>query len=169
MMNKSVIIILLTTGIIFFCDCARKIVPAATQEDSYFEDLTSYRPQAEEYLSPEPFVYNRREHTVTQPVFDVTGHVNVILDSMVEINRKTQFSQFTVQVHMSNSRESADSARLEVYRILPSEKPILEYSPPSYRVKVGRYLSQLEAYRTLLKLKEHFPNAIIVPEAVNFR
>ncbi|HLF34612.1 MAG TPA: SPOR domain-containing protein [Cyclobacteriaceae bacterium] len=169
MMNKSAIIILLAISTIFFDNCARKTLPAATQEGSYFEDLTAYRPQAEEYLSPEPIVNNRREHAVTIPVFDVTSDVNVILDSMVEINRKTQFSQFTVQVHMSNSRESADSARLEVYRILPSEKPILEYSPPSYRVKVGRYLSQLEAYRTLLKLKEHFPNAIIVPEAVNFR
>ena len=168
-MDRLIKIIFLAAVISMIWNCSRKITPATTQDDSYYEDLSASRPGADEYKSPEPSIPAKSNTVISQPVIDVTDNVEIILDSMNEINRRTQFSRFTIQVHISNSRELADSARYAVYRVLPNEKPILEYSQPSYRVKVGRYLNHLEAYRTLLKLKEQFPNAIIVPESVYFK
>jgi hypothetical protein len=168
-MVRGLIVAFLALNILITTDCARRIAPAATKDETYEEDLTGYRPPDNRYVSPERSEPVPVHRSNVEPELDVTDEVNVILDSMYEINKRTQFPKFTIQIHNSNIRELADSARIEVYRILPAEKPVLEFIAPSYRVKVGSYYNQLEAYQTLLKLKEHFPNAIIVPESVYFK
>jgi hypothetical protein len=153
-------------GLLIFSHCSKKTSPSATIQNIYDEDLTELRPEIQEYVSPEPWTPPPKMINAENARLDVTDMLEVILDSMHEVNKRTQFSQFTIQVHNSSRREAADSARLEVFRILPDSKPALEYVAPSYRVRVGRYFNQLEAYQTLLKLREQFPNAIIVPEGV---
>ena len=100
---------------------------------------------------------------------DVTRELNILLDSISKVNIKREYYEYTVLVHIGNNREEADEARLNVIRVLPEMKPKLEYKSPSYRVKVGRYFNNVEAYQTYVKLKEQFPKAIIVPERVYFR
>ena len=100
---------------------------------------------------------------------DVTSELSILLDSISKVNLETEFYEYTVQVHIGNNREAADEARLDVIRVMPEAKPKLEYKSPSYRVKVGRYFNNVEAYQTYVKLKEQFPSAIIVPERVYFR
>ena len=152
-----------------FWGCSHKVTPVSSREDNYYEDLSSYRPSVNEYISPEPYSKTSQNKTIKVPELDVTEEVRVILDSMIEVNMRTQFSQYTIQVHTSSSREAAEAAKFVIYRLLPESKPILEFVPPLYKVKVGEYFSQIEAYQTLLKLKEQFPNAIVVPERVYFK
>ena len=122
-----------------------------------------------EYERPEPFNYNNKDTISEGPEMEVTERVKIILDSMALLNRQTQFSRLTILVTNSNSREDAEQARLDVFRILPGSKPTLDFVAPTYRVKVGKYFSEVEAYQTLQKLKKQFPNAIIVPEPVYFK
>ena len=153
-------------ALLMLCYCSKKTSPTATIQNDYDEDLTGLRPEVKEYISPEPWTPPPKIIDTGNSRLDIDDMLEVILDSMHEVNKRTQFSQYTIQVHNSSRREAADSARLEVFRILPDSKPTLEYVSPSYRVRVGRYFNQLEAYQTLLKLREQFPNAIIVPEGV---
>ena len=150
-------------------ECTHKVVPKASQPNTYYEDLSGQRPEFHAYEPPKPFKLSPRDTVIKAPVMDVTLKVNTILDSMYALNRQTQFSQLTILVTNSNSREEAEQARLDVFRIIPGSKPTLDFVPPTYRVKLGKYFNELEAYQTLQKIKKQFPNAIIVPEPVYFR
>jgi hypothetical protein len=149
--------------------CTHKVTTTTSKATAYSEDLSSLRPTVKEYKSPEPFQLAPRDSVMRRPELDVTGKVNILIDSMTVLNRNTQYSRLTILVANSNSRETAEQARLDVFRILPGSKPTLDFVAPTYRVKVGSYFSELEAYQTLQKLKDQFPNAIIVPEPVYFK
>ena len=153
----------------FASSCTHKVVTTTTKPATFSEDLSSMRPEIKEYKSPEPFQVSPSDTIMREPELDVTEKVNVLIDSMSLLNRNTQFSRLTIMVANTNSRETAEQARLDVFRILPGSKPTLDFVAPVYRVKVGNYFSELEAYQTLQKLKNQFPNAIIVPEPVYFR
>jgi len=149
--------------------CTHKVAPTTTQSNTYSEDLSGNRPEVKRYESLQPYKISAIDTASKGPKMDVNEKINIILDSTFALNRQTQFSQLTIMVSNSNSREAAEQARLDVFRILPGSKPSLEFVPPTYRVKVGKYFNELEAYQTLQKLKKQFPNAIIVPEPVYFK
>ena len=64
------------------------------------------------------------------------------------------------------SSEEAKISKGKVYSILSDEKPVLKYEEPSFKVKVGKFYSRLEAQKTFAQLKRKFPNAIIIPERI---
>jgi hypothetical protein len=45
----------------------------------------------------------------------------------------------------------------------------MQFISPSYRIKVGSFIDKVEAYKTLVKLQDMFPNAVIIPEQVYFK
>ena len=168
-MNRTLSYIVLI-GLLLWAGCAPKTIPTVTEKKVYEEDLSVFRPEIPVYEEP---TIDTTDLTIVNeeiiPVMDVTGELSILLDSISKVNLETEFYEYTVQVHIGNNREEADEARLDVIRVLPEVKPKLEYKSPSYRVKVGRYFNNVEAYQTYVKLKEQFPSAIIVPERVYFR
>jgi hypothetical protein len=157
--------LLLFLAVILF-SCAKKTVPTAVIEE-YHEDLSNTLPEIEEYTSP---VEDTTEEVVRAefrpPVLDITDSLEVVLDSIATINKNLPYLRYTVMVHNSSSRNDAEEARKDVFRVMPDAKPKLEFISPSYIVKVGDFFNQLEAYQTLVKLKNQFPNAVIIPEQV---
>ncbi len=162
----SLLIIVLPAVVL---SCAHKVSPAATKENTYTEDLSSTLPKITPYKSPQPFNVTSNDTISYGASFNINQKLNVLLDSIISLNKRTQFSQLTIMVYNGNSRELADQTRLDVFRLLPGSKPTLDFVAPSYRVKVGRYFNEIEAYQTLQKLKSEFPNAIVVPEPVYFK
>lgn len=165
-MYKRTVWILLVFGWLF--SCAPRTVPVSTEE-KYHEDLSRTLPDIESYESPfsEDTVPKRKNFN--QPFMDVTADLDNVLDSIYVLNRQIPYLRYTILVHNSNSREEAEEARRNVYRVLPKAKPKLQFVSPSYKVKVGNYLNKLDAYQTLVKLKDLFPNAVIVPEQVSLK
>jgi len=163
-MIRKYYVFLLLAGILF--NCSKKTVPTAVTED-YHEDLSGTLPEMEEYAPP---VEEIPEEVVRaefrQPVLDITDSLNIVLDSIAAINKNLPYLRYTVMVHNSRSRNDAEEARKDVFRVMPDAKPKLEFISPSYIVKVGDFFDQLEAYQTLVKLKGQFPNAVIIPEQV---
>ncbi len=149
--------------------CTKKVTTATTPNNTYYEDLSGTLPKVSEYKSPQPFKSTPKDTVFNSPDLDATGKVNTLLDSMFALNTQTQFSQLTILVYNGNSREAAEQARLDVFRLVPGSKPTLDFVAPSYRIKVGNYFNELEAYQTLQKIKSLYPNAIIVPEPVYFK
>jgi len=152
-------------GLILLYACAPKIVPISTDED-YQEDLSSTIPEVENYVSPVMEEPEKDHIEFRRPTMDITYELESILDSIVVVNKDIPYFQYTVLVHNSNSRQAADEARKNVYRVLPDAKPKMQFISPSYRVKVGEFSDKIDAYQTLVKLKKMFPNAVIVPEQV---
>lgn len=150
----------------FMFNCAKKTAPTAVTEE-YSEDLSHTLPEIEEYENPAHEVDEVVEKApFITPQLDVTDDLDVVLDSIASINKNLPYLRYTVMVHNSNSRNDAEEARKDVFRVLPEAKPKLQFVSPSYIVKVGDFFDQLEAYQTLIKLKRQFPNAVIIPEQV---
>ena len=157
-------LLLLIAGLMY--RCSKKTVPTAVTED-YSEDLTHTMPDIEEFEDPMLSVEETVEKApFRDPELDVTEHLDVVLDSIATINKNLPYLRYTVMVHNSNSRNDAEEARKDVFRVMPEAKPKLQFISPSYIVKVGDFFDQLEAYQTLVKLKRQFPNAVIIPEQV---
>jgi hypothetical protein len=146
-------------------NCTKKAAPTAVKED-YREDLTNTIPEVEEYVSPIEDKEDVTRAEFTTPELDITEDLDVVLDSISAINKNLPYLRYTVMVHNSNSRNDAEEARKDVFRVMPDAKPKLQFISPSYIVKVGDFFDRLEAYQILVKLKRQFPNAVIIHEQV---
>jgi len=146
-------------------NCAPKTSPTAVKE-AYSEDLSHTLPEVETYVDPISVEEEVEKAPFRQPELDVSEDLDVVLDSIAKINKNLPYLRYTVMVHNSNSRNDAEEARKDVFRVMPDAKPKLQFISPSYIVKVGDFMDQLEAYQTLVKLKRQFPNAVIIPEQV---
>lgn len=148
--------------------CGRKTVPSAT-EDDYHEDLSGTLPEIEAYESPVKKKERVERTEFREPYLDITSELDEVLDSIASGNREIPNLQYSILVHNSNSRQAADEARKNVFRVLPDASPTMQFISPSYRIKVGSFIDKVEAYKTLVKLQEMFPNAVIIPEQVYFK
>ena len=95
----------------------------------------------------------------------VNDSVDYSLDSIAKIRLSdNKVTGYTILVHSSMSREESRKALGRVYQILPDDEADLVYQQPYFRVKTGKFMHEIHAYATLIKLKEIFPSAVIVPE-----
>jgi len=160
--------IFLLSLLILIYSCGPKTVPVSTEED-YHEDLSSTLPDVGKYQSPVADKARAEKAEFREPYTDVTTKLEEVLDTMAAVNKDIPHLKYTILVHNSNSRQAADEARKNVFRVLPDADPKMQFISPSYRVKVGSYFDKIDAYPTLVRLKEFFPNAVIVPEQVFFK
>ena len=159
---------LLTGFLLLFLACGRKTVPSATDDD-YQEDLSGTIPEIEEYESPVKKKERTARSEFREPYLDITSELEVVLDTIASVNKEIPNLQYTILVHNSNSRQAAEEARKNVFRVLPESNPIMQFVSPSYRIKVGSFIDKVEAYKTFVKLQDMFPNAVIIPEQVYFK
>lgn len=145
-------------------NCSPKVVKTTTKED-YKEDLSAVRPpidsvvvEAASEKIKEPYV---------KPSNDITRELGSLVDSLSVDNKNKRVNFYTIQVYVGSNRNEANEARSRVYNVIPDETPKLEYSQPNYRVKVGTFIDRLDAHKTLTKLKNTFPGAILLTERAN--
>ena len=69
----------------------------------------------------------------------------------------------------NNSRNRAEAERASFKANFPGISVYLSYSEPYFKVRVGNYLTRLEAYKDLKRIQLTYPNAYIVPEKINFK
>ncbi|MDN4165732.1 SPOR domain-containing protein [Cytophagales bacterium LB-30] len=135
----------------------------------YSEDLSAYRPQVElekveeteeESSKPEQKSYPR-------PSADNTLQLNAALDSIAENTRKVRYIDgYTVLVYTGTDRDKAMQAKAQATHLVAKHRPDVQYVPPTYKVKVGRFVDRLEAQKVYATLKVEFSKAIIIPEKV---
>lgn len=164
----------LNTGFLFFfivvAGCVTK--PASMSSVDYDEDLSVHRPNYTDSLKLKETALlssenEKKTHTPPnlKPSHDVTASLNTFLDSTAQRNREYDFyTGYTVQVYSGAERQKAAETKDEVYMVLPDAKPAIHFESPFWKVKVGKFYSEIEAQKTYVKLKSEFPNAIIVPE-----
>lgn len=138
-------------------------------DEQYSEDLSVYRP---EY----PDIQNTadsqdKEDQISgnypRPQYDVTRDVNMVLDSIDILREDVRYVDgFTIQVYSGTNSEEAKIARGKVYSLVSGSAPQLKYEEPTFKVKVGKYYSRLEAQKTYTIIKKRFPQAIIIPERI---
>ena len=153
--------------------CTTTTRTASTEKSSaYSEDLSVWRTAfLDSDDTSEPI-----DNYVEQPVNLTAGvgtkindKLHFVLDSINVLNKQNKFLEgFSIQVYSGLSRDDAMNVKAELFKKLPEVSSDLMYSQPSFRVKVGKYYSKLEAQKDFMVIKRHFPNAILVPERIYF-
>lgn len=69
----------------------------------------------------------------------------------------------------TNSRNRAEAERAAFKANFPGISVYLSYSEPYFKIRVGNYLTRLEAYKDLKRIQLTYPNAYIVPEKISFK
>lgn len=148
---------------------SRKSRPTYSYKSApYSEDIGQFRP------SFQTTELSNSKSNNTNPEFKPSNHINekvqIMLDSMAAFNRNIQFAQgFRIIIYTGNDRETAINVKERVYKQYPDQKIYMSYKQPTFKVKVGDYLSQFDAQKMYAQLKDGFPNVLIVQDQINLR
>jgi hypothetical protein len=73
---------------------------------------------------------------------------------------------FRIQVFSGNQRAQAMKIRTEILSLYPDTRVYLIYKQPTFRVRVGDFLTRDEASIWLLNLQKTYKAAFIVPDNI---
>lgn len=141
---------------------------------NYSENLVKYRLRYADTVLQMVEVKQTTDKTI--PVADLanskdvsqTAEIWALLEKIAETNKKVKATVgYRVQIYSASDRIEAYATIEKARKILPDEKIELEYQAPSYKVKIGHYLSRIEAYRAYNLVHEAFPEAVILNDKVN--
>jgi hypothetical protein len=156
---------------VFIWNCAPKAQKAATK-GQYEEDLSEYRPK---YELPKSTPANNSSTNTTNTNSPVAkdydnAAVEEKLSQIREKNKSIKFTQgYRIQVYSGNNQDAAEKAKETVYRLDSNLEPEIIYFTPNFKVKVGNYYDRVEAYETLVKIRQAFPQALLLPERVSIK
>lgn len=138
----------------------------------YYENLSAHRPTVT-LPTETPYKDTATQTKVTTlvtPTHNVNEKVDAVLDSIDRYNQVRKFIDgYTIQIYSGQNREEAMEAKKKMTTDLPEYSANLQYQQPKFRVTVGRYFTKLEAHPDLVKLRNSFTAAILVPEKIQVR
>jgi hypothetical protein len=151
--------------------CGSKVRPArsAKPRSDYKEDASVFRPSPVPEASPaSPPKLPASEGVANMP--DHRHKVEQALDSAAQWNGRLRFIQgYRLLVYNGKNRDEANMAKSTVYKSIPGLPVFTEYKQPYFKVKVGNFFERLEAQPYLVKLREAFPNLLLVPEPIRLQ
>lgn len=155
--------------IVALYSCSPSTTSRTSKIETYSEDLSVHRPEFKSFEKKEIDTTNENTVDVSypSPKYDVTEQLNAVLDSIDRIKADVKFVDgYTIQVYSGTNSEEAKIARGKVYTILDNASPSLRYEEPTFKVKVGKFYTRIEAQETYTKLRGKFPKSIIIPERI---
>ncbi len=160
--NHILILILMVLG----TACLSTVKSNKANSSTYSEDLSAYLP-------PDP-VDSTSEITKknTPVVIDTTLIITARLDSALQIvnnynsNKTTYVEGLTIQLYSGHDRSKAKEVQLRAFRHFPESKPKIIFDQPNYKVRMGYFYSQLEAYPVYKSVQSKFGKAILVPTRI---
>jgi len=162
---------------LFIVGCAspKKTSTASTGSGGkYTEDLSVYRPKPDQVptttttgTATTQTPDTRKQTAYVEPKYAVNKKVDVVLDSIDRHNLQgNAVDGFTIQIYSGMKREEALNAKRTLTSALPDLNADVQYAQPNFRVKVGKYISRLDAQKDFTEVKKRFPTAIIIPDRV---
>lgn len=166
---------LLSAVIFILAGCASKVTTtSAPSGGKYSEDLSVLRPKIETPADTgkntltkndkrDPTKYVEARHAVN-------GQLDAVLDSIDRINLDHGVVDgFTIQFYSGLKREEALNVKKQLATILPDLDSEVQYVQPNFRVRAGKYIDRLEAQKDYVKVKKHFPSAVVIPDRIPIR
>jgi hypothetical protein len=138
--------------------------------------------QATQETSEDVSIYRLKFNTVTkaadnneiednkngiEPKMDNTKELDANLDAIKIKNKRMKYAQgYRILVYTGSGSEESQKIKEQVNTLVTPEPVYSVYKQPTFRIKVGDYLTKVDAGGTLFILKKDFPNAIIVPDQI---
>jgi hypothetical protein len=177
---------LVITTLLIMASCASTVVsnggssssssqyPANQKKETnaYDENLAVYRPNFKQLRNS---LQVQTTTGVSTTIADernlvVNSRLDAMLDSMAFHNKNLKYvNGFRIQLYVGNDRKQADDTKVFVYTSYPEIFPYISFQQPLYKVKVGDFLTRLDAERYYRNMKEVYPSAIIVPDVVELK
>lgn len=137
-----------------------------SKDDLYSEDLTNYLPsEPVDTLVDES---EGREVALVDSTLDIQQRLDsalYIVDNY--INGRTKYIEgLSIQLYAGSDRSEAREAQMKAYRYFPEASPRIIFDQPNYKVRMGSFYTQLEAYALYRSVQERFPKAILVPTRI---
>jgi hypothetical protein len=93
-----------------------------------------------------------------------------------EINKRSlntgprRVQGFRIQAANTQNRDDANAVKAELLRRFPEEKSYLLYQAPNFRVRIGNFLTQKDAFRLRKMITALYPDrgVYIVPDIVEY-
>ena len=150
------------------CKTSSTTTKGSSSSETYREDLSVLRPDLKIIESNSDSIDATKVVSQGAPI---TGHLKYELDSVNQIiiaqNKVRKYVDgYTIQVYTGSDRDKAYAAKSKVLEINPDLEPTMHYIQPSYKVKVGQYVSKLEAHEIYESLRKEFPLALLIPERI---
>jgi hypothetical protein len=142
-----------------------------SQGGKYHEDLSALRPSVDDVEPGDTTgieVRQRDPKVYVEPKFTVNKQLDAVLDSIDRINLTRKFIDgYSIQVYSGLNREEALTVKKDLLTYAPELEAEVYYNQPNFRVKVGRYVTQLQAQKDFQLVKKYFPSAIVVPDRIS--
>jgi len=135
------------------------------------EDLSVVRPRYKDTTTPEANAPKKPEiKKITDQPMHINRQLDAVLDTIANKNRAIRFAAgYRIQIYVGNTRNEADAAKLYTYQTFPELNPYMSYSVPTYRIKVGDFMSRLDAERYLQQIRQQYGSAVILADKIDFR
>lgn len=148
----------------------KKNPPSADPYANYDEDLAEVRPRYKEPTTAETAPKKSEIKPTTSTPMHINRQLDAVTDTIAAQNRAIRYaSGFRIQIYVGNIRQEADDARLYTYQTFPELNPYFQYSPPTYRIRIGDFMTRIDAERYLQRVKERYETAVILAERIELK
>ncbi len=171
-MNFKICAFLLISASIFVGCASSKPVRSTTIDaySNYDEDLSAVRPRYKESVTAETTKKTDVKRVLSDQPLHVNRKLDAVVDTIASKNRAVRFaSGYRIQIYVGNTRKEADDARLYTYQTFPELNPYLVYTQPTYRVRIGDFMTRLEAERYLQEIRNRYESAVILAEKIELK
>jgi hypothetical protein len=173
---KSSIVCCFAALWLFGCATSKPIVLKKNTSDAdpysnYDEDLAVVRPRYKEPNAAEtPTKKPETKPIISSQPLHINRQLDAATDTIAAQNRAIRYAAgYRIQIYVGNLRQEADDARLYTYQTFPELKPYLQYSPPTYRIRIGDFMTRMDAERYLQRVKERYDAAVILTEKIELK
>lgn len=142
----------------------RRTPDAAPAADPYMADVARFRPSIKGQVAGTPVA------SASTSRADVTVRADAQLETLAAAGRAIKTAPgYRILAYTGASRDEAMRIRTAVIRRDPLEKDYLQYEQPTFRLKIGDYLTRLEAEQALARWRDVIPQGLLIAEPVNVR
>ena len=160
--------------------CVSSILPTKKPKpeekiDTYSEDLSVFLPK---YDTERPIEKptedfpkaNSNAPKASVEISSQSAEVDKILLKMAEYNKKiANGAGYRVQVYIGNNKQEFESAKSFLYQNFSEHEVYESYSQPTYKLKLGDFLSNKEAEIILDEVKSRYSSARLITEKINIQ
>lgn len=104
----------------------------------------------------------------SQITIDADHRINSLMIQQTEINKQNDgVSGYRIQIKNTTTQKDANTLRARFSRDFPELKTDLVYNAPYYKIRIGDYLTKLEAQKDLIEIKKKYKGAYPISCPVN--
>lgn len=174
---RCILVVVVGMGLLMGCASSKPTIfnkpTNTTTYENYDEDLSAVRPRYKESMVAKTETISKKPETNTV-ISSTPLHINRQLDdatdAIAEKNKAFRYAAgYRIQIYVGNVRQEADNARLFTYQTFPELNPYLTYSPPTYRIRIGDFMTRMDAERYLQPIKQQYPSAVIIADRIELK